>query len=74
MEIGPSDDQRLLAESARDVLSEQSPPSLTRTSYDDPEAWRPLWQTIVDVGWTGVIASAADPDEIKNLVAIVEAA
>jgi alkylation response protein AidB-like acyl-CoA dehydrogenase len=73
MEIGLSDDQRLLAESARDVLAEHSPASLTRSSYDDPEAWRPLWQTIVELGWTGVVASEADPDEVKNLVALVEA-
>jgi alkylation response protein AidB-like acyl-CoA dehydrogenase len=74
MEIGPNDDQRALADSAREVLAEQAPLSLTRASYDDPEAWHPLWQTVVDLGWTGVLAADPDPDELRNLIVLMEAA
>jgi alkylation response protein AidB-like acyl-CoA dehydrogenase len=74
MDIGPSDDQRRLAESARSVLTAQSPPAVTRAAYDELSAADELWSTVVELGWTGVIASEPDPDEVMNAVMLLEAA
>jgi alkylation response protein AidB-like acyl-CoA dehydrogenase len=73
--IGPSDDQRRLAESASAALAAHSPLALTRAAYDDPIAADGLWSTIVDLGWTGVISAGdADSDEVLNCVVLLEAA
>jgi alkylation response protein AidB-like acyl-CoA dehydrogenase len=74
MDVGLSDDQRQLADAARSVLREHSPPSLTRAAYDDPEAWRPSWAALVELGWTGVIGAEPDADDVRNMVVLMEAA
>lgn len=75
--FGLSDDQRALRDSARSMLEAQAPLSLARAAYDDPDAWRTLWQQIVELGWTAVISSESDSadsphDELLNAVVLVE--
>jgi len=72
LRFGLSDDQRALRDSARSMLDAQSPLSLTRAAYDDPDAWRPLWKSIVDLGWTAVISTEPDPDDLLNAVVLLE--
>jgi alkylation response protein AidB-like acyl-CoA dehydrogenase len=72
--FGLSEDQRALRDSARSMLDAQSPLSLTRAAYDDPDAWRPLWKTVVDLGWTAVISSEPDAEAMLNAVVLLEEA
>jgi alkylation response protein AidB-like acyl-CoA dehydrogenase len=72
MGFGLDDDQRALRDSARSMLDAQSPLALTRAGYDDPDAWRPLWASIVDLGWTAVVSSEPDPSELLNAAVLAE--
>ena len=73
MDVGFSDSQLELRAAVRDVLAKECPPALVRACLDDPQAWRPLWQRGVDLGWTGL---AALDDEagfgVVELVAVLE--
>ena len=73
MDVGFSDSQLELRAAVRDVLAKECPPSLVRTCLDDRDAWRPLWQKVVDLGWTGL---ALLDDEagvgVVELVAVLE--
>ena len=73
MDVGFSDSQHELRAAVRDVLSKECPPALVRTCLDDRDAWRPLWQKVVDLGWTGL---ALLDDEagmgVIELVAVLE--
>lgn len=73
MDAGFSDSQLELRAAVRDVLAKECPPALVRTCLDDPDAWRPLWQKVVDLGWTGL---ALLDDEagmgVIELVAVLE--
>jgi alkylation response protein AidB-like acyl-CoA dehydrogenase len=50
-QVGLGADQLELQASARAVLAAECPPSVTREAYADPDRWRPLWKTLVDLGW-----------------------
>ena len=73
MDVGFSDSQLELRAAVRDVLAKECPPSLVRESLADPERWRALWKTVVDLGWTGL---ALLDDEaglgVVELVAVLE--
>ncbi|MCG5434249.1 acyl-CoA dehydrogenase family protein [Mycobacterium sp. MYCO198283] len=56
-------DQRLLADTAREVLAKECPPNLVRSVAQDGADSRPLWQTFVDLGWTE-LGEAADMVEL----------
>ena len=75
MNFGFSDDQLSLREAAAGVLAVESPPALVRAGMDDPQAWRPLWKTIVDLGWTALAVPEAHGGlglGIVDLVALAE--
>lgn len=55
IDIGPGPDQLVLRENVRDVLAAQSPPDLARQAFEDPECWRRLWRSVVDLGWTALL-------------------
>jgi alkylation response protein AidB-like acyl-CoA dehydrogenase len=73
VDVGFSDSQLELRAAVRDVLSKECPPALVRTCLDDHDAWRPLWQTFVDLGWTAL--ALFDDTEglgVIELVAVLE--
>jgi len=71
--VGFTAGQLELRAAVRDVLAKECPPALVRACLDDADAWRPLWQTVVDLGWTGL---ALLDDEngmgVIELVAVLE--
>ena len=73
MDVGFSEGQLELRAAVRDVLAKECPPALTRVCLDDPDAWRPLWQTVVGLGWTGL--ALLDDDDglgVVELIAVLE--
>jgi alkylation response protein AidB-like acyl-CoA dehydrogenase len=73
VDVGFSDSQLELRTAVRDVLAKECPPSLVRACLDDEDAWRPLWQRAVDLGWTGL--ALLDDDAgfgVVELVAVLE--
>jgi len=73
VDVGFSDSQLELRAAVRDVLAKECPPSLVRTCLDDPDAWRPLWQTVVELGWTGLALLDAEAGMgLIELVAVLE--
>ena len=56
MDFGLTEDQQLLASSARDFLATESPPSFVRKIAGDAHAFSPeLFRKIVAQGWTGLL-------------------
>ncbi len=77
MNFGFSDDQHDLRSNVAAVLAAECPPGLVRESVDDEERWRPLWKTVVDLGWPAL----AVPESagglglgVVDLVALLEVA
>jgi len=73
MDVGFSEGQLELRAAVRDVLAKECPPALVRSCLDDSEAWRPLWQRAVDLGWTGL--ALLDDDNgigVIELIAVLE--
>jgi alkylation response protein AidB-like acyl-CoA dehydrogenase len=59
MEIGLTAEQLSLRDTVRDILRTECPPDAARQALTDPERWRALWKTVVDLGWTD-LAKADD--------------
>jgi alkylation response protein AidB-like acyl-CoA dehydrogenase len=73
VDVGFSDSQLELRAAVRDVLAKECPPALVRSCLDDPDAWRPLWRTVVDLGWTGLALLDEDAGMgVIELVAVLE--
>jgi alkylation response protein AidB-like acyl-CoA dehydrogenase len=73
VDVGFSDSQLELRAAVRDVLAKECPPALVRTCLDDRDAWRPLWQKVVDLGWTGLALLDDDAGMgVIELVAVLE--
>jgi alkylation response protein AidB-like acyl-CoA dehydrogenase len=73
VDVGFSDSQLELRAAVRDVLAKECPPALVRAALDDPDAWRPLWQRAVDLGWTGLALFDDDAGfGVVELVAVLE--
>jgi alkylation response protein AidB-like acyl-CoA dehydrogenase len=56
MDVGLTSDQLSLRDTVRDVLRTECPPDAARQALTDPERWRALWKTVVDLGWTELAA------------------
>jgi alkylation response protein AidB-like acyl-CoA dehydrogenase len=56
MDIGLSAEQLSLRDTVRDILRTECPPDAARQAMSDPERWRTLWKTVVDLGWTELAA------------------
>lgn len=55
MDLGLSEVQQMLKNSARDFLSRESPATLARAMEEDPRGFTDeLWQHLVSLGWTGL--------------------
>jgi len=62
MDVGLNSSQLALRDSVRDVLRTECPPGVARQAMTDPERWRTVWKTVVDLGWTE-LAGPAEGDE-----------
>lgn len=62
MDIGLNSGQLALRDSVRDVLRTECPPGIARQAMTDPECWRTVWKTVVDLGWTELAVPTTDGD------------
>src|ERR1700741_4799378 len=62
MDIGLTSEQLSLRDTVRDIRPPESPPDASRQAMTDPERWRTLWKTVVDLGWTDLAAPDANGD------------
>jgi alkylation response protein AidB-like acyl-CoA dehydrogenase len=69
VDVGFSASQLELRAAVRDVLAKECPASVVRACLDDPDAWRPLWQRAVDLGWTGL--ALLDDESGMGLIELV---
>ena len=73
MDVGFSDSQLELRAAVRDVLAQECPPALLREVAADAERWRPLWKTVVELGWPALAAlDGAAGLGVTELVAVLE--
>ncbi|OBA77247.1 acyl-CoA dehydrogenase [Mycobacterium sp. 1554424.7] len=56
MDVGLTSEQLSLRDTVRGILRSECPPDAARQAMVDPERWRPLWKTVVDLGWTELAA------------------
>ena len=61
MDIGLTSEQLSLRATVRDILRTECPPDAARQAMSDPERWRTLWKTVVDLGWTELAAPETSP-------------
>jgi alkylation response protein AidB-like acyl-CoA dehydrogenase len=66
MDVGLTSEQLALRDAVRDVLRTECPPDVARQAITDPERWRTLWKTVVDLGWTDLARTAAGPDDTPD--------
>jgi alkylation response protein AidB-like acyl-CoA dehydrogenase len=62
MHVALNAEQLSLRDTVRDILRTECPPNAARQAMTDPERWRSLWKTVVDLGWTELAAPAANSD------------
>ncbi len=62
MDVGLTSEQLALRDTVRDILRAECPPDTARQAMTDPERWRALWKTVVDLGWTELAASGSNGD------------
>lgn len=60
MDVGLNSEQLSLRDTVRDILRTECPPDAARQATTDPERWRALWKTVVDLGWTELAAPAEE--------------
>jgi alkylation response protein AidB-like acyl-CoA dehydrogenase len=60
MDVGLNSGQLALRDSVRDVLRAECPPGVARQAMTDPERWRTVWKTVVDLGWTDLAVPTND--------------
>jgi alkylation response protein AidB-like acyl-CoA dehydrogenase len=76
MDIGLSSEQLSLRDTVRDVLRTECPPDAARQAFEDsgtePERWRALWKTVVDLGWTELAAPDAGDYGPVELAVVLE--
>jgi alkylation response protein AidB-like acyl-CoA dehydrogenase len=62
MDAGLTSEQLSLRDTVRDILRTECPPDVARQAITDPEHWRTLWKTVVDLGWTELAAPDSTGD------------
>jgi alkylation response protein AidB-like acyl-CoA dehydrogenase len=62
MDVGLTSEQLALRDTVRDILRTECPPDAARQAMTDPERWRTLWKTVVDLGWTELAALDTNGD------------
>jgi alkylation response protein AidB-like acyl-CoA dehydrogenase len=63
MDVGLNSGQLALRDSVRDVLRTECPPTIARQAITDPQRWRTVWKTVVDLGWTELAVPSAGSDD-----------
>jgi alkylation response protein AidB-like acyl-CoA dehydrogenase len=63
MDVGLNSGQLALRDSVRDVLRTECPPGVARQAMTDPEHWRTVWKTVVNLGWTELALPADGGDD-----------
>jgi len=76
MDVGLNSEQLSLRATVRDILRTECPPNVARQALDeagtDPDRWRTLWKTVVDLGWTELAAPEDDEYGPVELVLVLE--
>jgi alkylation response protein AidB-like acyl-CoA dehydrogenase len=72
MDVGLTSDQLSLRDAVRDILRTECPPDAARQALTDPERWRALWKTVVDLGWTELAAPGVSDYGPLELVLVLE--
>lgn len=72
MDVGLNSDQLSLRDTVRGILRTECPPDVARQAMTDPERWRALWKTVVDLGWTELAASDSGDYGPVELVLVLE--
>lgn len=72
MDVGLNPEQLSLGDTVRDILRTECPPDAARQAMTDPERWRALWKTVVDLGWTELAAPDAGDYGPVELVVVLE--
>jgi alkylation response protein AidB-like acyl-CoA dehydrogenase len=73
--FGFDEDQEALRAAAESLLAVESPPIVARSALEDPDAWKPVWATIVGLGWTSLAVPEAHGGlglGVVDLVALAE--
>ncbi|WP_343575252.1 acyl-CoA dehydrogenase family protein [Mycobacterium sp.] len=52
MDVGLNSGQLALRDSVRNVMRTECPPAFARQAMTDPQRWRTVWKTVVELGWT----------------------
>jgi alkylation response protein AidB-like acyl-CoA dehydrogenase len=60
MDVGLNSEQLSLRDTVRGILRTECPPDAARQALTDPERWRALWKTVVDLGWTELAAPSEE--------------
>jgi alkylation response protein AidB-like acyl-CoA dehydrogenase len=72
MDVGLNSEQLSLRDTVRDILRTECPPDSARQAMSDPERWRTLWKTVVDLGWTELAAPDAGDYGPVELAVVLE--
>lgn len=72
MDVGLNAEQLSLRDTVRDVLRTECPPDSARQAMTDPERWRTLWKTVVDLGWTELAAPGTGDYGPVELAVVLE--
>ena len=76
MDVGLTSAQLSLRDTVRDVLRTECPPDAARQAFEDsgtdPERWRTLWKTVVDLGWTELAAPGGGDYGPVELAVVLE--
>jgi alkylation response protein AidB-like acyl-CoA dehydrogenase len=74
MDVGLNSGQLALRDSVRDVLRTECPPAIARQAMTDPERWRTVWKTVVDLGWTELAGADTGGEDSNGAFGRVELA
>lgn len=76
MDVGLNAEQLSLRDTVRDILRTECPPDAARRALEDsgtdPERWRTLWKTVVDLGWTELAAPDSEDYGPVELAVVLE--
>ncbi|MFZ1175608.1 MAG: acyl-CoA dehydrogenase family protein [Mycobacterium sp.] len=76
MDVGLNSEQLSLRDTVRDILRTECPPDAARQALNDsgtdPERWRALWKTVVDLGWTELATPDAGDYGPVELAVVLE--
>jgi alkylation response protein AidB-like acyl-CoA dehydrogenase len=72
MDVGLNSEQLSLRDTVRDILRTECQPDAARQAMTDPERWRALWKTVVDLGWTELAAPDAGDYGPVELTVVLE--